>query len=360
MKNNFQKISSEILEKALEAIQSKEIQDVIVKTKASTDSGTFEVVISTADQDRQGEIIDQKGWDFTNYMNNPVVLWAHNYCDLPIGVTDELFLDDKGQTVAKGRFAPEEANSFAQQVRRLYDAKIVKTASVGFIARETDGNTITKAELLEFSFVPVPANPMALSLAKELKLDTAELMTKGIFIKADPPLDEPAKPEEPVEVPGDSPPADAPNDPEEQTDQELITKVGAELAAIQSETDSLIITHSKEIINLITAGEDTDETEEAKAAKTERARTLMSRAHIISTINGLKATVAALEETLEGDERHEHPDGDASKQRSNDAGSDIVEALKTYNANQRVLRLVNNVTSEALRKINVKNTRVKK
>lgn len=368
------------MERALEAIQSKEIQDVIEKTKAAEDSGTFEVVISTADQDRQGEIIDQNGWDFTNYKLNPVVLWAHNYCDLPIGVTDELFINSEGQTVAKGRFAPEDANPFAQQVRRLYDAKIVKTASVGFIAREMDGNMITKAELLEFSFVPVPANPMALSLAKELNLDATELMTKGIFIKAEPQegdlcvmddgTDGVMLPDkdgvlvctvktEKANEPAINP-TDPEGDPEEQADQELITKVGVELAAIQSETDTLIIAHSKEIMNLITAEENADETGEGKSANSERVWQTMSRTQIHFAINGMKASVAALEHLLEGDEGKEHLDGDAPKQRSNDAGSDIVEALKTHNANQKVLRLINNVTSEALRKINVKNTRVRK
>jgi HK97 family phage prohead protease len=365
MKNNLLKINNEILEKAMAAIESKEIQDVIAKTKASSDSGTFEVVISTADQDRQGEIIDQNGWDFTNYKMNPIVLWAHNYCDLPIGVTDELFINDKGQTVAKGRFAPEDANPFAQQVRRLYDAKIVKTASVGFIARETDGNVITKAELLEFSFVPVPANPMALSLAKELKLDAAELMTKGIFVKAEPQEGDPCKLDDGTE--GVMTPdkdgtlvctvkaVKAPADPEEQADQELITKVGAELAAIQSETDTLIIAHSKEIMNLITAEEDADETEEGKSATKERVRTMMSRTKIKIAINGMKATIAALEEILEGSGGKENPDGDSLKQRSNTAGlTELVESLKTFNANRQVLRMVNNITSESLKKINEK------
>ncbi len=360
----FQKINNEILEKVSLAFTSKEFKDAIEKTKAATDSGTFEVIISTADEDRQGEVIDQKGWDFTNYKNNPVVLWGHNYYDLPIGVTDEIFTNDKGQTIAKGRFAPEEANPFAQQVRRLYDAKIVKTTSVGFIAREMEGNVITKAELLEFSFVPVPANPMALSLAKELNLSASELMTKGLFVKAEPQEGDPCTTDDGKEgtmLPDGSgalvctvkeAKADALADPEEQADQEMIQKVGAELAAIQSETDTSIIAHSKAIIEIITAEEDADENEEGKAAKTARVRQLMSRTKIKIAINGMKATIAALEELLEGAEGKEHLDGDALKKRSNAAGSEVIEALKSFNANRQVLRMINNITSEALRKIN--------
>ena len=359
----FQKINNEILEKVSLAFATKEFKDAIEKTKAATDSGTFEVIISTADQDRQGEVIDQSGWDFTNYKNNPVVLWGHNYCELPIGVTDEIFTNDKGQTIAKGRFAPEEANPFAQQVRRLYDAKIVKTTSVGFIAREMEGNVITKAELLEFSFVPVPANPMALSLAKELNLNASELMTKGLFIKAEPQEGDPcttddgkegtilpdgsgalvctikeeAKVDAPVEVKAEKP--------------LLVQKIGAELSAIQSETDASIIAHSKEIISLITS-ESGDESDEAKGDMIARVRQMMSRTKIKIAINGMKATIAALEELLEGAEGKEHLDGDALKKRSNAAGSEVIEALKSFNANRQVLRMINNITSEALRKIN--------
>lgn len=359
----FQKINNEILEKVSLAFATKEFKDAIEKTKAATDSGTFEVIISTADEDRQGGVIDQGGWDFTNYKNNPVVLWGHNYGGLPIGVTDEIFTNDKGQTIAKGRFAPEEANPFAQQVRRLYDAKIVKTTSVGFIAREMEGNVITKAELLEFSFVPVPANPMALSLAKELNLNASELMTKGLFVKAEPQEGDPCTTDDGKEgtmLPDGSgalvctikeeAKAEAPADPDAEADQELVQKVGAELAGIQSETDSSIIAHSKAIIELINSEEDADENE--KAEKTARVRQLMSRTKIKIAINGMKATIAALEELLEGAEGKEHLDGDALKKRSNAAGSEVIEALKSFNANRQVLRMINNITSEALRKIN--------
>lgn len=384
---SFQKINDEILEKVTKTFSSKEFKDFIDKTKAATDAGVFEVVISTADQDRQGEVIDQSGWDFTNYKNNPIVLWGHNYFDLPIGITDDIYTNDKGQTVAKGRFAPEDANPFAQQVRKLYDAKIVRTTSVGFIAREMEGNVITKAELLEFSFVPVPANPMALSLAKEFNLDAGELMTKGLFVKAEAEEESKAEAQEgdvctlddgtegtmlpdasgalvcTVKSIPEEEKADTPAD-DENADTELVQKVGAELAAMQSETDSSIIEHSKTIIDLINAEESLDESEEAKAEraeKTERVRQTMSRTKIKIAINGMKATIAALEEILKGIEGKEDPDGDSLNKRSNTAGLvEIVDALKTFNANRQVLRMVNNITSDALKKINDKNARDRK
>lgn len=182
MQETIKKFTDDLLKEFQAQMQKKEFKDFVEKTtKETSDSGSFEVVISTADLDRQGESIDQNGWDLTNYKTNPVVLWGHDYWSLPIGVADEIDVRD-GKLVAKGRFAPAEANPFAQQVRRLYDLKIVRATSVGFIVKEAQDKVITKAELLEFSFVPVPANPFSLSLMQVQKfgIDVAMLATKGL------------------------------------------------------------------------------------------------------------------------------------------------------------------------------------
>lgn len=142
----------------------------IVKTEKG--KNTFSVIASTAVIDRQGESIDQAGWDLENYKKNPVILWAHNYEDLPIGIAEKSEVNEQG-LIIEGRFANEEDNPKAGQVRRLYEDEILRTVSVGFIPKEREGNRITKAELLEVSFVPVPANPEALAFA----------MTKGMKIE---------------------------------------------------------------------------------------------------------------------------------------------------------------------------------
>lgn len=181
MENALKKLSAEIKANLEAAMASTAFKDLIEATKAAEDSGTFEVVVSTADIDRSGESVDPSGMDFTLFKMNPIVLWGHDYYALPIGVCDSIEIIE-GKIVAKGRFAPADANPFAQQVRKLYDAKIVRATSIGFIVKEMNGNIITKGELLEFSFVPVPANPYALSLshAKTLGLDVAMLAMKGL------------------------------------------------------------------------------------------------------------------------------------------------------------------------------------
>lgn len=317
--NTFNKISTEISEKLFAYLNTPETKEFIEKMKdAGDDSGRFEVIISTADQDRQGEIVSQEGWDLSHYKNNPVVLWGHNYTGLPIGVTDSIEIKD-GKLVAIGRFAPESANPFAQQVRRLYDAKILRTTSVGFIAKEMEGNTITKAELLEFSFVPVPANPMALSLMKTASLDSSEMIQKGLLIE-----------EKAKEQAGDPCKNDDGKDGVLEDDGN-----GNLVCAIKPEP-----------------------TDEEKGMKGGRVLSAKSRGHIETAILGIKGSLVALEELLKavdlgGEDGTGAPEeGDAS-QRSNPE-PEVKKDFKDWNQERQMLRVINNVTSDALRKFNEK------
>ena len=167
--------------KQCEAVAFKE---VVEKAAEDTSGGTFHVIVSTEDRDRQGEVVSMDGWDLTFYKMNPVVLWAHDYTAQPIGVCTQIGVETiagKQCLVAEGKFAPTEEG---QQIRALYDGGFLKTTSVGFIVKEFDqeNGTITKQELLEFSFVPVPANPWAvsLSMAKKLGLNLEMLQQKGM------------------------------------------------------------------------------------------------------------------------------------------------------------------------------------
>lgn len=40
---------------------------------------TFKVIASTEDMDRDGEIIKADGWDYTNFLKNPVIIANHTY-----------------------------------------------------------------------------------------------------------------------------------------------------------------------------------------------------------------------------------------------------------------------------------------
>ena len=138
--------------------------------KQVSDTGIFEVIASTDVFDREGESINPEGWELENYKKNPVILWSHDVNALPIGKATSVHVED-GKLIIEGEFASKEANPMAHQVRLLVEAGIQRAVSVGFIPLDRDGDTITKQELLELSFVPVPANPEALALAKEKNLD---------------------------------------------------------------------------------------------------------------------------------------------------------------------------------------------
>lgn len=136
--------------------------------------GGYRVIASTAAVDRQGDVIDQNGWLTDNYMKNPVMLFAHDYSSLPVAKCTGLEIKDQS-LIASFEFAPAEANPQAGFIKSLYDNGFMSAVSVGFIPKEQNGNIITKAELLEISFVPVPANQEALALSYKSLEDNIEL-----------------------------------------------------------------------------------------------------------------------------------------------------------------------------------------
>lgn len=229
---NLKKLNEETKAALVASITaSKAVTDLIAQTKAAEDkdSGTFRVIISTSDIDRQGESVDQKGWDLTFFKMNPIVLWAHDYAQLPIGVATSVEVKD-GKLVAEGKFAPADANPFAQQVRKLYDLGMVNTTSVGFIPKEYDGTksgVISKSELLEFSFVPVPANPYAvrLSQVKEFGIDLGMLRSKGLEVKEEPEPTPPAPTPEPTPAPAPAAEPVAPASPAAEEKGEVAEQV---------------------------------------------------------------------------------------------------------------------------------------
>ncbi len=397
MNETLKKFTAEIRAQMAEILGGAEVKTLIDATKASSDTGSFEVVISTDNVDRQGEVIRQDGWDLANYLANPVVLWGHDYFSLPIGVCDEITVTG-GKLTARGRFAPEAANPFAQQVRRLYDLKIVRATSVGFIDVEREGNVIMRAELLEFSFVPVPANPYALSLSKaqELKLDLAMIATKGLKLetKEDAPSgDAPAKPEAqdgegapPAEPPKDEKATAAegdacdmpdgtigemhPNDagemvcmpapakaekfgaleiPAEKKDAQII---GAILAELQNIVTDAIVRSAKLILDIYQT-----ELGQSQAGKEQIAAVLKSS----KSLQAIKEAIADLEQKLGAGGGEERPDGAAPKERSEDKGlMEPMRAVDDFLMARNILKSFSQATSQALERLNEREREARK
>ena len=130
---------------------------------------TFKVVASDETVDRVWESIKIDGRDLKNYFKNPIILFGHKYNDMDdvVWKATKVYVEND-QLIVEWIFAGTKS---WQQLRQLYEEWILKTVSVWFIVKERDASNtkiITKAELLELSFVPVPCNPNALSLNKDI------------------------------------------------------------------------------------------------------------------------------------------------------------------------------------------------
>lgn len=142
---------------------------------------TITATISTGAVDRQRESLDPDGVDLAHYRKNSVVLWAHDYSTPPIGRAMWVKKTADG-VIAKVKFYSSDKvlGEFSKEIYQMYKQKFLNAFSVGFIPKETkeasdkDWNdpkkprrTFTKWDMIEFSAVPVPANPEALQLALE-------------------------------------------------------------------------------------------------------------------------------------------------------------------------------------------------
>lgn len=126
------------------------------------------VVASTSDVARDGMIIEANGWDLRHYDANPVVLWAHNDRELPVARTVASTVED-GALIQTHEFAD---HMVASDVFRSIVGGFVNATSVRWLPGETevrkmpDGSRVlvfTKGhQLLETSYVPIPADPGAL------------------------------------------------------------------------------------------------------------------------------------------------------------------------------------------------------
>jgi HK97 family phage prohead protease len=159
-------------------------------TETEAEKG-YSWTLSTFDLDRFGERIDPAGWDFSQYIKNPIVEWAHRY-DIPaIGKIEGLGVDDKGLHGVV-IFNDKSFDAFGWSIGERVRAGVIRAGSVGFRAVEIeipsknnskDGTSLIfrKQELLEFSICNVPANPFALA-NEERRMKKEEREESGDYI----------------------------------------------------------------------------------------------------------------------------------------------------------------------------------
>jgi HK97 family phage prohead protease len=156
--------------------QMDAIRKVFTTTVKALEGRVLEFIGTTEGVDRDGEIIKSEAWQLEKYLANPVVQWAHDYSQPPIGKTISIRRDGTN-TIFGIEFADYE---FADTIFKLCKGGFLNATSVGFIpieyvpGQKGTGKTYTKVELLELSIVPVPSNPEALITAREAGVITVK------------------------------------------------------------------------------------------------------------------------------------------------------------------------------------------
>jgi len=145
--------------------------------------GEIHIVGTNETVDRDGDIVRAKGVDTKNFAKNPVMLFAHNWNGYPVAKATKIRKEED-----KIIFVPEFADTEeGRKVKYLVENGFLKMTSIGFIpkkvlwkddfetlkeldpewynARKKElshaNRVIFESELLELSFVPIPANPSA-------------------------------------------------------------------------------------------------------------------------------------------------------------------------------------------------------
>lgn len=173
--------------------QTKSIQTITFSTNTFNDKErTFVAIASTPIIDRYGDTIQQEGWLLENFLKNPVIPWAHDYWQPPVGRATEIGINAQGNLQFKYQATPKGVYPFADTIWELYRNQFMFAFSVGFTSIEAEGDwqngyDFKQCELHEISAVVVPANPQAVALAFDKGLidqaqlaDLKEQLTHGI------------------------------------------------------------------------------------------------------------------------------------------------------------------------------------
>jgi len=200
-------LPAETQERLHEYADRELIRKGISRPMESVEPGERAVVryISTRDVDRDSEILDPAGAVMDEYLKNPVVLWNHNYSEPPHAKAAWVRSDEQGLQ-SKTVYAETPR---AEELWQLVSAGYLNAASVGFVPLEYVVNggpgwtetvkrlgrkwdmapesfevvnaIYNKWLLLEYSDVPIPANPQALiQRAKSLGISAKLLGEMGL------------------------------------------------------------------------------------------------------------------------------------------------------------------------------------
>ena len=134
-------------------------------------------IVGTKGPNRNRLEIDFMGGEFENYKNNPVVLWDHGFdTDVPIAKTLDIVNGPKAGVRTTFQF--NEEDEFAMRIQSAWDNGFLGATSIGFrpleyeIRRDSEGDFshiyVQSWDLVEWSIVSTPADPLALKQAAQM------------------------------------------------------------------------------------------------------------------------------------------------------------------------------------------------
>lgn len=165
-----------------------------------------EYVVTNETVDRYGDIVRAKGVSLANYAKNPVVQFAHDYEQPPVGLSIKTWYDKDNKCIRSWVvFNCNEADPSGRSdlIFRLVESNRMRACSIGFMPIETRrpkndeeraelglgqfGIEFIKSDMMEFSPCPVPANPDALNsnFVKSYNEEFIKTLRSGLFTKKD-------------------------------------------------------------------------------------------------------------------------------------------------------------------------------
>lgn len=156
-------------------------------------------VLSDESLNSQGFRVMTEGIVLDQFKKNPVMLFSHNMDMLPIGVWENIRVED-GKLLADAVFDQEDEE--AKKIEKKVENGIIKCCSIGFRVLEWSEDpelllpgqkydTVTKAELIECSICAVGANRNAMALydsnGEKIEITEEKMLSLG-FKKIDKPL----------------------------------------------------------------------------------------------------------------------------------------------------------------------------
>ncbi len=171
---------------------------VVTEARQAEDGSAHRMVIAARDRSRNQDEINLAGVRFDNYRKNPVVFWNHDASPrllaaappsggIPIAKTLEIGHDEEGRIVASFEFNSNDP--FAARVENAWNNGFLRAASIHYLptriveVKDARGRVerlrIEESELLEWSLVPVPADPDSVRAAARA-LNLPEEIFRGL------------------------------------------------------------------------------------------------------------------------------------------------------------------------------------